>query len=83
MILGFVSGILGLTWLILGKIAGWVTWLFLTYEILVVKWLSRISFASVEIKNVWMGLLVIYYLILFGWLWWVRRPRHKVGSSIF
>ena len=81
MMLGFISGILGLVWLFLGRVAGWIAWLFLTYEILVVKWLSRIPFASVEIKNIWMGLLVVYYLVLFGWLWWVRRREMVVSSK--
>lgn len=81
MMLGFVSGILGLVWLFLGKIAGWVAWLFLTYEIIVVKWLSKIPFASVEIENVWVGLLVVYYIVLFGWLWWVRRKEMVVSRK--
>ncbi len=81
MMLGFVSGILGLAWLFLGKVAAWFAWLFLTYEILVVRELSKIPFASIEIKNIWIGLLVVYYLVLFGWLWWVRRKEMVVSSK--
>jgi competence protein ComEC len=81
MILGFISGVLGLVWIFLGQITSWLTWLFLTYELLVVKWLSKIPFASIEIKNVWVGLLVIYYLVLFGWIWWIKRKERSLVIS--
>lgn len=79
MLLGFVSGILGLIWLFLGQITAWITWLFLTYELSLVKYLSKIPFASIEIKNIWIGWLIVYYLVLFSWIWW--REKKKVGLS--
>lgn len=47
MVLGFITGILGLIWLPLGMVVGWLTWVPLTYLIAVVEWLARVPGASI------------------------------------
>lgn len=48
MVLGFITAILGLIWLPLGMIVGWLVWVPLTYLIVVVETLARVPGASIR-----------------------------------
>jgi len=48
MVLGFITAITGWILLPVGKIAGWMTWVPLTYLLTVVKFLAKFPMASVE-----------------------------------
>ena len=48
MVLGFITGILGLIWQPLGIIPAWMSWVPLTYLITVIQWLAKVPGASVE-----------------------------------
>jgi len=49
MIWGGLATLGGLLWLPLGKVLGWVAWLFLTYTIEVVRWAAGIPYAWVDV----------------------------------
>lgn len=61
MLVGFISGILGFIWLPVAKVFGYLTWVFLQYEIKIIEILARIPLASVEVKNVGWIFVVVYY----------------------
>lgn len=64
MMFGFLAGFLGMFWVFSGKLIGFVAWLFLSYEISVVKLLARIPFASLEMNRIWIGWILLYYVII-------------------
>jgi len=75
----FLSGLISWFWLGFGKIFSWLAWLFLSYEIKIAEILSKIPYASLNIKINWFW-LVILYLILWGV---VIRLRIKLQSKDF
>jgi len=77
MLLGFLGALGGLIFLPLGQIFGWITWLFLTYEIKIIELLARLPLAAVNFKWNWLG-GGIYYAILI-WLVWRFNKSHAVG----
>lgn len=44
--IGMAAAILGLIWIPLGSVFGWVSWLLLEYMILVIEWTAKIPFSS-------------------------------------
>jgi len=63
MLLGFLAGVAGMIWLLAGKIFGWVVWLFLTFELAVIKFFASLPLASVKMNWGW-TIAMIYYVIL-------------------
>jgi len=76
MLLGFLSASAGLAVLSVGKILGWTTWLFLTYEIKIIEFLAKLPLSAVNFKWTWLS-GGIYYAILF-WLVWKLNKTHAV-----
>jgi competence protein ComEC len=70
MIMGFVTGFFGLIWWVLAVPFGYLSYLFLHYELGVISFFSHIPFASITFSNfpLWMTLLIYSYFIykLFG-----------------
>jgi competence protein ComEC len=66
---GAAALVAGTVWLPLGQVAGWISWLFLTYTIRVVEFLALVPFASVDVGRPPLALLGIYYAAVFGVLW--------------
>ena len=64
MAFGFVAVILGLINLGAGQIFGWLVWLVLSYIIKVVEFLSKISWASLDIGRINWSVLVLFYLAI-------------------
>lgn len=69
MFLSFLGGLLGMIFLSLGKVFGWLSWLFLTYIIKIAQFFSHIPFASINFspKNLWwvfiyFGLIFLFFL---------------------
>ncbi len=76
MIVGGVATLLGLIVFPLGKVVGWVAWVFLTYTIEVVRLTARVPFASVEVQMAgWM--VFAYYAFLGSLTWWMAQPRER------
>jgi competence protein ComEC len=82
MLTGFLTGFLGLFWLFLGKIMGFVAWGILNYEIFVVNLLSRVPFASITIKNIWPGTSIIYYIFLAALIFYLRRREIRTLRKV-
>ncbi|MDO8259873.1 MAG: ComEC/Rec2 family competence protein, partial [Candidatus Magasanikbacteria bacterium] len=78
MFLGFLSGGLGMIWLPLGQITGFLGYIVLDVIIKISELLSRIPYASVELNiNNWI-IWSIYYLVVGCWiLAWHRRKKIK------
>ncbi len=70
MLLGFLTGFLGLFWYVLAVPAGFISYLFLHYELGVISFFSHIPFASITFPNfpLFLTLLIYAYFIymLFG-----------------
>jgi competence protein ComEC len=70
MILGFATGILGLVFYILAVPVGYISYLFLHYELGVISFLSHVPFAALSFPNfpLWLTLIIYLYFIyrLFG-----------------
>ena len=83
MFLGFLSGGLGMLWLPLGKIVGFLGFIVLDVIIKISELLSRVPYASLELKvNNWV-IWGIYYLIV-GLLvfFWYRRNKFQITRNI-
>lgn len=74
MLVGFISALAGLIFLPLGKILGWLAWLFLSYEIKVIELLAKIPLAAVNFTWSWLG-GGIYYAILLWLIWRFNRKQ--------
>jgi len=72
MLLGFLSGIFGLIYSVFGLPFGYFAYLFLHYELAVIKFFSDLSFASFSISNFPIVLTILLYVFL---LWWIFRRK--------
>ncbi len=70
MIAGGIATLLGLVWLPMGRVMGWVAWLVLTYTVRVVEITARIPFAAIDIQRPSLIMIWLYYGSLLGWLAW-------------
>ncbi|MFA6301016.1 MAG: ComEC/Rec2 family competence protein [Candidatus Paceibacterota bacterium] len=70
MMLGFVTGFLGLIWYVFAVPFGFISYLFLHYELGVVSFFSHLPFAALSFPNfpLWLTLIIYAYFIhrLFG-----------------
>jgi competence protein ComEC len=66
---GVLAGIFGLVLIPLGQAISWLTWLFLSYTMVVVKVFAAIPSSSIETSTLEVSLLVIYYAVLVLALW--------------
>jgi competence protein ComEC len=72
---GGVATIVGSFWLPMGRVLGWVAWLFLAYTIEMVQLTAKIPFASINLGRVSAGALWIYYGLLLAGVWIVSQDR--------
>jgi competence protein ComEC len=70
MVWGGIATLLGLVWLPMGQVVGWIAWLFLTYTVRVVEITARIPFAAIDIQRPSLIVIWLYYGLLLGWLAW-------------
>ncbi len=79
MLVGGIATLLGLVLQPLGRLVGWVAWLFLAYTTEMVRLTARLPGASpsVEAKG-WM--IWGYYAVLGVATWWLAKPRDKRGE---
>ncbi|MDD2730916.1 MAG: ComEC/Rec2 family competence protein [Candidatus Portnoybacteria bacterium] len=78
MLFGFLAALAGLLFLPLGQIFGWLSWLFLTYEIKVIELLAKIPLAAVSFKWTWLS-GGIYYAVL---IWLICRFNKKIKNPV-
>jgi competence protein ComEC len=82
---GFAAGIAGFIFVPLGKLIGFIPYVLLKVELMVVQWLASWSWASVEIKNFGWVYIAIYYMGLFAVLYFYQiksRPLLKPAVSV-
>ena len=73
-IIGLSSGILGLLFPPLGYVLGLLNWPLLTYMLVVTRMMSDLPFSHFNME--WSGaFLAVYYLILMGVIWLLRRKN--------
>jgi len=74
---GFIFGLGATFWYFLGKILIWPTWFVFAYITKLVKFLSKIPFATKEISNVHWIWLAGYYVLLIGFLLWYKKKKNQ------
>ncbi len=76
-ILGFVFSFVGIFFQSLGKILSWPVYLMINYIIKVIDFFSKISWASLTLKNIsWLWLLTFYLLL--GIIVWRLLEKNKL-----
>ena len=79
MIWGGIAMLLGLVFLPLGQVVGWVAWVFLTFTIQVVQLTARVPLASLPVKTEgWM--VWGYYALAGGLTWWLAQTKERRGE---
>ncbi|PJE59706.1 MAG: hypothetical protein COU85_02250 [Candidatus Portnoybacteria bacterium CG10_big_fil_rev_8_21_14_0_10_44_7] len=77
MLFGFLAGACAFVWVLLGQLWGWGAWLFLTYELGIINFAAKISWATANIQlPVWL-VFPPYYFLLALFIWWWRKRRHQ------
>jgi len=65
-ILGGLALILGLIWLPLGQLVAYLAWPFLVYTIRLAEWFAALPGSTVNLGQVALPLVLIYFALLFG-----------------
>ena len=78
MFFGFISSFFGIFSDFLGTVFSWLTYLPLRYEMEIIKFLSQLSFSSIEIKNFPWPIILFWYLIL-GLI--LKRKNNKTSQQ--
>ncbi len=76
-LVGAMSGMIGLAFLPAGQVIGWLAWLFLSYVLYVVSWLASSPLAFIEVGKVAPAWLWLYYTVLTAVI--ILGRRVKVG----
>ncbi|MDA0987604.1 MAG: ComEC/Rec2 family competence protein [Chloroflexi bacterium] len=74
--MGFMTAVLGLVNTGAAQVAGWGTWIQLSYLKLVIEFFDAIPGGTVQVGRIGAPLVVAYYAVLIGFL--VKRPKLQV-----
>jgi len=74
---GFAAGMAGFIFVPLGKLIGFVPYVLLKLELVIVQRLASLSWSSLEIKNFGWKHISVYYLILISVLYYFKRKDKK------
>lgn len=77
MLLGFTTGILGMIWLLPAKLFAWISWLYLTFELSIIRFFANLPLASVSLKWNWL-LAIFYYFIILFFLYRFHKKQRSV-----
>jgi competence protein ComEC len=72
---GFAAAFLGVIFIPLGQVIGFIAWVFLSYILCVAKFFSSLSFAYLQIKGINIICIILYYIILAYTLFRYTRER--------
>lgn len=75
MLLGFITGGLGFVYSFFSLVSGYVSYLFLYYELNVINFLSGLPFASYSIKNFPLVLTLLIYIYFLYFLFWKNLKK--------
>ncbi len=85
-ITGVLTGGLGLIFLPAAQVVGWLTWLFLSYMLLIVSGLATSSLSFIELGSVDITLVWTYYLVLATAIFFSRKkltnPMPKATAQL-
>lgn len=73
MLVGFIGIVFGIISIFLGQIFSWITWITLSYIIIVIKYLAKIPYASIQVQGFGLVYFLLYFLIILALL----RKRSK------
>jgi competence protein ComEC len=77
---GFLVGIIGIIWLPLGQVFGWLAWPLLKYIISIIEIFAKIPGNSINYNlNSWVWVL-LYYLALGVWIFFANKANKKRGE---
>jgi competence protein ComEC len=80
-IISAIAAGLGMVFLPLGQIIGWVAWLFLSYFLLIVKGFAKLPVSYIEVPSIGITFLLLYYILLAVIIWTVSHWK-KVTTVI-
>ena len=80
-IISAIAAALGIVFLPLGQIIGWVAWLFLSYFLLIVRGFATLSISYIQFSSVNVTFLLFYYILL-ALILWIGSHRQKVTTVI-
>jgi competence protein ComEC len=76
--MGFAAGMTGFIFVPLGTLVGFVPYILLKVELIVVQWMANLPWASVEVKNFGWKYILAYYLFLFLALYYFKGKDKKI-----
>ena len=79
MLSGFIFSLVGVIFQSLAQILSWPVWLMLTYITNIIDYFSRVSYASLEIKNLPVIFLVVFYIFLGYFAYRANKKRGLVS----
>jgi competence protein ComEC len=81
-----LTALIGLVWLALAQVIGWLAWLFLSYMLAVVKGMATPSLSAIEFHLVNVGFIWGYYAVLGATIWFIgnrgKMPKFMPKISI-
>ncbi|HFC76774.1 MAG TPA: ComEC family competence protein [Candidatus Moranbacteria bacterium] len=77
MLFVFLTAIFGFVWISLASIFSWLSYLLLHYEIEVVNFLGKFSWASIEMKGFSQLWFMAYYIIVISGIYYLNKIRKK------
>jgi competence protein ComEC len=72
---GALAAVLGLIALPVAQVTGWLTWLFASYTVLVVRGFAALPLSAIEVVTVSPAVILAYYLVLAAALWLASNRR--------
>ncbi|MCX6762659.1 MAG: ComEC/Rec2 family competence protein [Candidatus Moranbacteria bacterium] len=78
---GFAAGMAGSLFVPLGKLIGFIPYILLKFELVIVQWLANISWSSLEIKNFGWKYILAYYIILISMLYYFKRKDKRLSLA--
>jgi len=76
MFFGFCAGMFGFVWNVIATPFAWIAYALLAYELAIVEWFARMSFASIMIASFPAWLVVLWYAA-YGVIIWKLHPRNS------
>jgi len=78
MLLVFLVIVFGLIWTPLSLVFAWLAFTLLAYELKLIQLLAEFPWASASIETVSVWWIVIYYIILIGIIFWIKKRERNI-----
>jgi competence protein ComEC len=83
MLLGFLMVVASFIFPPLATVLAWLTFLPLKYETMIIEYMANLKFASIEVLNFSWAWVAVWYIILIGLVFFLKRTRQKQNSPNF